>query len=108
MTGHCQVEQTRKEIGVRFVFDPGDKIFRYRWKKYAVCGSFGSCNVGYSPQRQCMEGFVPKVSKNWDGTEWPDGCVPMPPLNCSTDKGFIKYSNVKLHKKLHIQYNHDP
>ena len=37
-------EQLRKEIGVRFVFDPGEKIFRYQWAKYAVCGSFGSCS----------------------------------------------------------------
>ncbi|KAJ8446136.1 hypothetical protein Cgig2_000933 [Carnegiea gigantea] len=63
---------------------------------YAVCGAFGICNFGNSPQCQCMKGFVPKMSRNWDEKDWTGGCVYGAPWNCSIRDGFIKYSNVKL------------
>ena len=63
---------------------------------YAVCGAFGICNFGNSPQCQCMKGFVPKMSRNWDEKDWTGGCVYGAPRNCSSRDGFIKYSNVKL------------
>ncbi|XP_021749674.1 G-type lectin S-receptor-like serine/threonine-protein kinase At4g27290 [Chenopodium quinoa] len=72
---------------------------------YGVCGAFSSCNLVKSPQCQCMKGFVPKSSTNWNAGSWSDGCVRSASLNCSVSDGFIKYANVKLPDTRYSWYN---
>ncbi|RWW34617.1 hypothetical protein GW17_00000619 [Ensete ventricosum] len=63
--------------------------------KYATCGANGMCTTIYSPRCQCLQGFMPKSSKDWDLRETSDGCVRRTVLNCSTD-GFFPLQKVKL------------
>jgi hypothetical protein len=42
-----------------------------------------------------LKGFVPKVPRDWDKTDWSSGCVRKTALNCSRD-GFRKLSGVKM------------
>jgi hypothetical protein len=42
-----------------------------------------------------LNGFVPKSPRDWDATDWANGCVRRTPLNCSGD-GFRKLSGVKM------------
>ncbi|XP_056699101.1 G-type lectin S-receptor-like serine/threonine-protein kinase At4g27290 isoform X3 [Spinacia oleracea] len=72
---------------------------------YGVCGVFSSCNLVKNPQCQCMKGFVPNSSTDWNAGDWIGGCVRSAPLNCSVKDGFIKYANVKLPDTRYSWYN---
>ncbi|KDP38980.1 hypothetical protein JCGZ_00737 [Jatropha curcas] len=72
--------------------------------QYALCGSYGSCNINNSPTCSCLEGFEPKVPKEWDTVDWSSGCVRKIPLNCAGD-GFRRYSAVKLPDTQKSWYN---
>ncbi|KAK2989530.1 hypothetical protein RJ640_016654 [Escallonia rubra] len=65
---------------------------------YSLCGAYGTCNVGVSPQCKCLDKFAPKYSDDWANADWSDGCVRKTPLACNNNgsDGFLKYSNVKL------------
>ncbi|XWS09911.1 hypothetical protein CRYUN_Cryun39dG0030400 [Craigia yunnanensis] len=58
---------------------------------YALCGAYGRCNIQGSPECECLEGFVPKVPRDWTG-----GCVRRTELNCGSQDGFLKLRGVKL------------
>ncbi|KAM7488828.1 hypothetical protein LguiB_026312 [Lonicera macranthoides] len=62
---------------------------------YALCGAYGSCNIGNSPVCGCLDKFQPRFLQDWDMADWSNGCVRKTPLNCSGD-GFLKYSQVKV------------
>ncbi|KAA8523787.1 hypothetical protein F0562_010209 [Nyssa sinensis] len=64
---------------------------------YALCGVYGSCNIGNSPVCGCLDKFVPKYPEVWDMADWSYGCVRRTQLDCHNGSdGFLKYSNVKL------------
>ncbi|KAM5586615.1 hypothetical protein ABKV19_005509 [Rosa sericea] len=63
---------------------------------YAFCGANARCNVSNTPECACLKGFVPKSPKDWNSTNWSEGCVRKTPLACSSADGFSKYSNFKL------------
>lgn len=62
---------------------------------YALCGAYGSCNIGNSPVCGCLDKFHPRSQQDWDMADWSNGCVRKTPLNCSGD-GFLKYSRLKV------------
>ncbi|XP_037493481.1 G-type lectin S-receptor-like serine/threonine-protein kinase At4g27290 [Jatropha curcas] len=63
---------------------------------YAFCGVYGSCDSRKTPICSCLDRFVPKYEKDWDGGDWIGGCVRRIPLDCKKGDKFITYSNVKL------------
>ncbi|CAN1239391.1 G-type lectin S-receptor-like serine/threonine-protein kinase At4g27290 [Linum grandiflorum] len=97
----------------RVVITPAGLVQRYTWlggkqgwmvylsaqtdncDRYAVCGAYGICDIVSSPSCSCLEGFVPKVPKEWDMVDWRNGCVRRTELNCSGD-GFLKLTGVKV------------
>ncbi|KAJ6897709.1 G-type lectin S-receptor-like serine/threonine-protein kinase [Populus alba x Populus x berolinensis] len=63
--------------------------------RYKLCGANGICRINNSPVCDCLNGFVPKVPRDWERTDWSSGCIRRTALNCSGD-GFQKFSGVKL------------
>eukprot|EP00258_Populus_trichocarpa_P032149 XP_024448168.1 uncharacterized protein LOC18095686 [Populus trichocarpa] len=63
--------------------------------RYAICGANGFCDIQSSPVCDCLNGFVPKSPRDWNVTDWANGCVRRTPLNCSGD-GFRKLAGVKM------------
>ncbi|KAI5605590.1 hypothetical protein BDE02_01G362900 [Populus trichocarpa] len=63
--------------------------------RYALCGANGICSIHNSPFCDCLKGFVPNNSRDWNKMDWSKGCVRKTPLNCSGD-GFQKLSKAKL------------
>ncbi|XP_034898841.1 G-type lectin S-receptor-like serine/threonine-protein kinase At4g27290 isoform X4 [Populus alba] len=64
-------------------------------ERYALCGANGICSINNSPVCNCLNGFVPKVPRDWDKTDWSSGCVRKTALNCSSD-GFRKLRGLKM------------
>ncbi|KAM6585094.1 hypothetical protein CsatB_012096 [Cannabis sativa] len=60
------------------------------------CGPNGVCNVNLDLICHCPTGFVPKMPRDWERFDWGSGCVPKTKLNCSSEKGFKKFSHYKL------------
>ncbi|CAN1347420.1 G-type lectin S-receptor-like serine/threonine-protein kinase At4g27290 [Linum perenne] len=97
----------------RMAITPAGLIQRYTWlggkqgwmiyltaqndncDRYGVCGAYASCDIESSPSCSCLEGFVPKVPKEWGMVDWTNGCVRRTELMCSGD-GFLKHTGVKL------------
>jgi hypothetical protein len=67
-----------------------------RCDNYALCGTYATCNIYHSPVCACLEGFLPKSPKDWDSTDWSDGCVRRTPLECNNGDGFLKRTGLKL------------
>ncbi|KAI3809975.1 hypothetical protein L1987_19580 [Smallanthus sonchifolius] len=63
---------------------------------YALCGSFGNCNMGKSPVCECLKGFEPTSPDQWKNTDWSQGCRHTIPLDCNPGEGFKEYSKLKL------------
>ncbi|KAK3019228.1 hypothetical protein RJ639_003811, partial [Escallonia herrerae] len=74
---------------------------------YALCGAYGTCNIGDSPQCRCLNKFAPKNSDAWANTDWSNGCIRKTPLACYNNgsDGFLKYSNVKLPDTRNSSFN---
>ncbi|KAI7737099.1 hypothetical protein M8C21_031781 [Ambrosia artemisiifolia] len=67
-----------------------------RCDSYAICGSFGRCNIDTSPFCECLKGFEPKSPDQWMSADSSQGCQRIIPLDCGPGEGFNKYSNLKL------------
>jgi len=63
--------------------------------RYKLCGANGICSINNSPVCDCLNGFEPRVPRDWERTDWSSGCIRKTALNCSGD-GFQKVSGVKL------------
>ncbi|KAK2997065.1 hypothetical protein RJ639_026374, partial [Escallonia herrerae] len=72
---------------------------------YKLCGAYGSCNIGNSPQCECLDKFVPISSDDWPRTDWSKGCGRKVPLNCRNGDRFLKYSHLKLPDTRHSRFN---
>jgi hypothetical protein len=64
-------------------------------ERYNLCGANGICSIDHSPVCDCLNGFVPKVPRDWKKTDWSSGCVRKTALNCSRD-GFRKLRGLKM------------
>ncbi|GAB4846277.1 hypothetical protein Ancab_025274 [Ancistrocladus abbreviatus] len=76
-----------------------------RCDKYALCGPNGICDTNLSHNCDCLTGFLPKSSKEWDVYNTVGGCVRSSPLDCGKGEGFLKYSGVKLPDVLDLREN---
>ncbi|CAI9087671.1 OLC1v1021806C2 [Oldenlandia corymbosa var. corymbosa] len=73
--------------------------------KYALCGSYGMCNINAGFLCSCLPGFTPKLPQDWERMDWSGGCVRKKQLNCSEPQGFRKFSNLKLPDSAHLFAN---
>ncbi|KAL8127220.1 G-type lectin S-receptor-like serine/threonine-protein kinase At4g27290 isoform X2 [Apium graveolens] len=73
--------------------------------RYALCGSYGSCNINRSPVCSCFDGFEPKSEQEWDVADWSSGCVRKVKLSCMKGEGFVKHSGLKLPDTQRSWYN---
>ncbi|XP_074569544.1 G-type lectin S-receptor-like serine/threonine-protein kinase At2g19130 [Curcuma longa] len=60
------------------------------------CGAFGSCNNYSSSFCQCLQGFQPRSSKDWNLGDQTEGCIRNVPLRCGEDDGFVVVSSTLL------------
>ncbi|XWS19500.1 hypothetical protein CRYUN_Cryun31cG0021400 [Craigia yunnanensis] len=67
-----------------------------RCDNYGLCGSYGICNINKTPNCDCLKGFEPKLSKDWDVLDWSGGCVRKDPHICQEGEGFLKFTGLKL------------
>jgi hypothetical protein len=63
---------------------------------YGNCGANGICRINKRPICECLKGFVPKQTKEWEVLNWIGGCVRRMPLTCEKGEGFLKLEGVKL------------
>ncbi|XP_010918938.1 receptor-like serine/threonine-protein kinase SD1-8 isoform X2 [Elaeis guineensis] len=63
--------------------------------KYAYCGANGVCNTSYSLFCQCLKGFDPKSTNDWNQRVYLGGCVRKTRLDFQSDR-FSELVNVKL------------
>ncbi|KDP38981.1 hypothetical protein JCGZ_00738 [Jatropha curcas] len=114
--GECYVidDPVNRSDFTRLVLDVNGKTSRFIWldragnwsaygstpiddcDAYALCGVYGICDIRKTPTCSCLDRFVPKYEKDWDGGDWIGGCVRRIPLDCKKGDKFITYSNVKL------------
>ncbi|RID58978.1 hypothetical protein BRARA_F02233 [Brassica rapa] len=60
-----------------------------------LCGSYSYCDLTTSPNCNCIRGFVPKNTQQWDLKDGSQGCVRRTRLSGSGD-GFLRLNNMKL------------
>ncbi|KAG5551164.1 hypothetical protein RHGRI_009555 [Rhododendron griersonianum] len=107
-------------LTIRFVLDVSGQLKLITWLETAglwallwsqtmqwcdlnpYCGAFGACNPS-SIQCQCLPGFQPNYSGNWNAGDMSGGCGRKAPLQCGNDsevKGqkdqFLRVSKVTL------------
>ncbi|XP_017432462.1 G-type lectin S-receptor-like serine/threonine-protein kinase At4g27290 isoform X1 [Vigna angularis] len=65
---------------------------------YNTCGSNGKCAIAGSPICQCLDGFVPKSSQQWNAMDWREGCVRSAEWKCGVKDrdGFRRFATMKL------------
>nr|KYP55938.1 Putative serine/threonine-protein kinase receptor [Cajanus cajan] len=76
--------------------------------QYAFCGANGVCNYeGNIPNCECIRGYAPKSTDQWNIEIWSNGCVPRNKSNCknSYTDGFLKYTNMKIPDTSSSTYN---
>ncbi|KAG2275327.1 hypothetical protein Bca52824_057882 [Brassica carinata] len=49
---------------------------------YGICGPYGSCSSREDPPCECVKGFVPRNSTEWNARNWSNGCVRKGQLRC--------------------------
>ncbi|CAJ1978446.1 unnamed protein product [Sphenostylis stenocarpa] len=74
---------------------------------YNTCGANGNCVIAGSPICQCLDGFVPKSSQQWNAMNWRQGCVRSGEWKCGVKNkdGFRKFSGMKLPDTTHSWVN---
>uniref|UniRef100_A0A0D3EAU1 Receptor-like serine/threonine-protein kinase n=1 Tax=Brassica oleracea var. oleracea TaxID=109376 RepID=A0A0D3EAU1_BRAOL len=49
---------------------------------YGICGPYGSCSSREDSPCECVKGFVPRNSTEWNARNWSNGCVRKGQLRC--------------------------
>ncbi|KAF8409236.1 hypothetical protein HHK36_005310 [Tetracentron sinense] len=100
----------------RFVLNATGQIQEFTWGKnfkewglfwarpteqcevYAFCGAYGICNQRSMPLCQCIKGFEPRFSKDWNLGYHSGGCVRKTPLQCISggNDSFLVMPNMRL------------
>ncbi|KAL8529752.1 hypothetical protein ACS0TY_006981 [Phlomoides rotata] len=100
---------------IRFVIDYSGRMVVYVWsgrvnawivyssqpsdycKTYGGCGPNAICDIRNSPACGCLNGYEPRMLRNYDIGDFSDGCERRTPLDCAEDKtGFLKVNNIRL------------
>ncbi|XP_022717139.1 G-type lectin S-receptor-like serine/threonine-protein kinase At2g19130 [Durio zibethinus] len=107
---------TNSSVLVRFVMDISGKLqqliwqddsqkWREIWAKpkdqceiYAFCGAYGACNQYSLPTCECLHGFEPKISGEWNKGNHTHGCLRRTPLQCNNGvkDGFKVIPNIRI------------
>jgi len=68
-----------------------------------VCGANGICTINASSMCQCLDGFKPKSSQQWNGMNWRQGCVRNGNWSCGVKDrdGFKRIAGMKLPDTTH-------
>nr|KAJ0226217.1 hypothetical protein LSAT_V11C100044470 [Lactuca sativa] len=85
----------------------GNPILVDNCSGYGSCGPYGSCSVKLPPCN-CIDGFEPRVPKEWNRGDWSSGCQRKKPLDCGSGTqmdGFQKISGVKFPDTRRSWYN---
>ncbi|CAH1440320.1 unnamed protein product [Lactuca virosa] len=85
----------------------GNPILVDNCSGYGSCGPYGSCSVKLPPCN-CIDGFEPRVPKEWNTGDWSSGCQRKKPLDCGSGTqmdGFQKISGVKFPDTRRSWYN---
>ncbi|KAK7342817.1 hypothetical protein VNO80_25773 [Phaseolus coccineus] len=74
---------------------------------YNTCGPNGYCAIAGSPICQCLDGFVPKSSQQWNAMDWRQGCVRSEEWKCGVKNkdGFRRFAGMKLPNTTHSWVN---
>ncbi|KAJ4823213.1 hypothetical protein Tsubulata_013986 [Turnera subulata] len=117
------VQLLNASVPTRFVVDSSGQAQRLVWidktqswavyyssdedqcDNYGLCGVYATCNINNSPMCACLEGFVPKSSRDWTLLDWSGGCVRKAPLDCGKGEGFVKHGGVKIPDTSNTWYN---
>ncbi|KAI9083670.1 hypothetical protein K1719_034371 [Acacia pycnantha] len=87
------------------IWQETDLVQRSDCDIYGTCGPFGSCNSKSSPICNCLRGFEPSNTEDWNRQNWNGGCVRRTALQCESTKnwtvdgtkdGFFHLQNIKL------------
>ncbi|KAF8409410.1 hypothetical protein HHK36_005486 [Tetracentron sinense] len=54
-------------------------------KVYTICGAFGRCSENTLPFCECMPGFEPRSSRDWNLSDWSGGCKRITRLQCGNN-----------------------
>ncbi|GJU49503.1 G-type lectin S-receptor-like serine/threonine-protein kinase [Tanacetum coccineum] len=73
--------------------------------RFGLCGPYGSCSINKQPPCTCIKGFEPKKPKEWDASDWSNGCKRKKPLKCEHRDGFQKIFRVKVPDTRRSWYN---
>ncbi|KAL2327800.1 hypothetical protein Fmac_021227 [Flemingia macrophylla] len=68
-------------------------------ENYAFCGANSICSSdGNWATCECLRGYVPKSTDQWNMAVWVDGCIPRNKSSCenSNTDGFLRYTHLKL------------
>ncbi|KAF8409407.1 hypothetical protein HHK36_005483 [Tetracentron sinense] len=52
---------------------------------HAICGAFGRCSQYTLPFCECMPGFEPRSSSDWNLSDWSGGCMRITRLQCGNN-----------------------
>ncbi|MED6111355.1 hypothetical protein PIB30_051606 [Stylosanthes scabra] len=65
---------------------------------YNLCGAYGNCLVNESPPCECLTGFKPKLSRQWEALDWTEGCIQSEEWKCREKNrdGFQRFSGLKM------------
>ncbi|GAV90577.1 LOW QUALITY PROTEIN: S_locus_glycop domain-containing protein/B_lectin domain-containing protein/Pkinase_Tyr domain-containing protein/PAN_2 domain-containing protein/DUF3403 domain-containing protein [Cephalotus follicularis] len=73
---------------------------------YAVCGAYARCLVENSAAVcDCLDGFIPKSTREWKRSNWSEGCVRRIRLDCIKGDHFRNYTGLKLPDTYDSWYN---
>ncbi|KAL2327816.1 hypothetical protein Fmac_021243 [Flemingia macrophylla] len=68
-------------------------------ENYVFCGANSICSSdGNRATCECLRGYVPKSTDQWNMAVWVDGCIPRNKSSCenSNTDGFVRYTHLKL------------
>ncbi|GMN31952.1 hypothetical protein TIFTF001_046561 [Ficus carica] len=100
--------------GQRLTWMPGDQSWRSYFTaprddcdNYGHCGANANCMISETVGIcQCLKGFQPKSSQQWDVRDWSEGCVRKSLLNCQDidyynerrkdEDGFVELDGIKM------------
>ncbi|GMP75070.1 hypothetical protein CsSME_00032286 [Camellia sinensis var. sinensis] len=60
-------------------------------ERYGQCGPNSICTISNAFICSCLDGYIPKSSKDWNTMVWNGGCIRKYPLNCSDGEGFVAF-----------------
>ncbi|XP_058090932.1 G-type lectin S-receptor-like serine/threonine-protein kinase At4g03230 [Magnolia sinica] len=63
---------------------------------YGVCGKNTRCSDSNTPPCECLRGFEPVSSKEWNSGNWSSGCKRRTALKCGEEDEFLSLGRLKV------------